>query len=98
MKEHIILSVPSGSRILHSNGSVETLNKVPDNALELLEAGATHLMFKESAKEPLKKLGKERLMSLISVLRAQKRTRDLAIVELALAEKEANKNSKPETP
>ncbi|MGD1319537.1 hypothetical protein [Chryseobacterium sp. 2R14A] len=91
MKEHIILSVPKGAIVRSGNGSIKTITEVPDNALELIENGATWLMFKESAKEPLKKQPEERLVKIIDMLKSQKRTRDVGIVEMALAEKKSGK-------
>ncbi|WP_265427870.1 hypothetical protein [Chryseobacterium sp. YIM B08800] len=91
MKEHIILSVPKGSVVRSGKGSIFTIKEVPENALELIENGATWLMFKESAKEPLKKLSEERLVKIIDMLKSQKRTRDVGIVEMALAEKKSGK-------
>lgn len=91
MKDHIILSVPKGSVVRSGKGSVKTITEVPENALELIENGASWLMFKESAKEPLKKLPEERLVKIIDMLKSQKRTRDVGIVEMALAEKKSGK-------
>lgn len=93
MKDHIIFSVAKGSKIISPDGSVKVLNEVPDNALDLIEAGATYLMFKESAKDSLKKLSKERLVKIIEMRKSQKLTRDVAILEMALAEKESGKNN-----
>ncbi len=98
MKDHIILSVPKGSRVIDSNGSAKILSEVPENALDLIESGVTWLMFKESAKEPLKKLSKERLTKIIEMLKSQKRMRDMSIVEMALAEKESVKNKENDPP
>lgn len=97
MKDHIILSVPKGSVVRSGKGSIKTITEVPDDALELIENGATWLMLKESAKEPLKKLSEERLVNIITMLKSQKRTRDVGIVEMALAEKKSGKNKDPET-
>lgn len=96
MKDHIILSVPKNSTVRTGKGSVFTIKEVPENALELIENGATWLMFKESAKEPLKKLSEERLVKIIDMLKSQKRTRDVGIVEMALAEKKSGKTKDPE--
>ena len=99
MKDHIIFSVTKGSKIILPDGSVKVLNEVPENALDLIEAGETYLMFKESAKDALKKLSKERLVKIIEMCKSQKRTRDVAIVEMALAEKESGKsNTETEKP
>ncbi|EPM1459339.1 hypothetical protein RG089_002525 [Elizabethkingia anophelis] len=92
MKDQIILTVPKGSKIIEGNGSVITLNDVPENALELIEAGATYLMFKKDAKEPLKKLPKERLLKILEIRKSQGLKHDVSVLELALAEKEASKN------
>jgi len=92
MKEHIILSVPKGSLLRSGNGSIKKIDEVPENALELLEAGATWLMLKESAKDSLKKLSEERLIKIIEMRKSQKRTRDVGILEMALAEKKSGKD------
>ncbi|MDV3662470.1 hypothetical protein CMU51_00145 [Elizabethkingia anophelis] len=92
MKDNIILSVPKGTQIRKSDGSFITLNDVPENALELIEAGATYLMFKKDAKEPLKKLSKERLIKILEIRKSQGLQHDVSVLELALAEKEASKN------
>jgi|GEM_PF-5581082 len=101
MKEHIILSVPKNSQVRSGNGTITVITEVPENALDLIEAGTTWLMFKESAKEPLKNLSEERLVKIIEMLKSQKRTRDTGIVEMALAEKKSGKTvseSKKEQP
>ena len=41
MKDHIILSVPKGSRVIDSNGSAKILSEVPENALDLIESGTS---------------------------------------------------------
>lgn len=97
MKDHIILSVPKGSVVRSGKGSIYTIKEVPENALELIEKGATWLVFKESAKEPLKKLSEERLVNIITMLKSQKRTRDVGILEMALAEKKSGKTKDTET-
>lgn len=97
MKEHIILSVPKGSQVRSGTGSITVIKEVPENALDLIEQGATWLMLKQSAKEPLKKLSKEKLLKLIEMRKSQKITHDVAILEQALAEKEAGKNKPEET-
>lgn len=96
MNEHIILSVPKGSHVRSGNGSVTTINEVPENALDLIESGVTWLMLKQSAKEPLKKLSEEKLNKLIAMRRSQKLTHDVAILEMALAEKKSGKDKNPE--
>lgn len=96
MKDHIILSVKKGSKIVGPNGSVIVLNEVTDDALDLIEAGASYLMLKESAKEPLKKLSEEKLTKLIEMRKSQKLTRDVAILEMALAEKKSGKMKDPD--
>lgn len=98
MKDAIVFSVKQGSKIVRSDGSVLIVGKeVPENALDLIEAGATFLMFKESAKEPLKKLPEAQLLKLIDMRKSQKLTRDVGILEMALAEKKSGKE-KPEIP
>jgi hypothetical protein len=92
MKEHIILSVPKNSQVRSGDGSINTITEVPENALDLIENGATWLMFKESAKEPLKKLPEAQLLKLIEMRRSQKLTRDVGILEMALAEKKSGKD------
>ncbi|MFL9835001.1 hypothetical protein [Chryseobacterium terrae] len=91
MKDHITLSVPKGSQIISPEGT-KVVKEVPENALELIEGGATWLLLKQSAREPLKKLSKEKLIKLIDMRKSQKITHDVAILEQALAEKEAGKN------
>lgn len=97
MKEHILLSVPKGSQVRSGKGSLLIVTEVPENALDLIEAGATWLMLKESAKEPLKKLPEAQLLKLIEMRKSQKLTRDVGILEMALAEKKSGKE-KPEIP
>lgn len=97
MKEDIILSVPKGTQIRSGNGSITTVLEVPDNALDLIEAGATWLMFKQTAKDSLKKLSEEKLNKLIAMRRSQKLTRDVAIIEMALAEKKSGKEKNPDS-
>lgn len=95
MKDCIILSVKKGSMIRKGDGSTLVLNEVPDNALELIELGATYLMFKKEAKDQLKKLSKERLLNMLEMRKSQGLKHDVSVIEMAIAEKEASKN-KPE--
>ncbi|UKB81252.1 hypothetical protein [Chryseobacterium sp. MEBOG07] len=96
MKEIIILAVPKGSIIRKGDGSTVVLNDVPENALELIEAGATYLMLKKEAKDQLKRLSNERLQNIIKVRKAQNLIHDVSVLELALAEKMAGKNKDAE--
>ena len=54
MKEVIILAVPKGSIIRKGDGSTVVLDEVPENALDLIESGATILMLKKRQKTSLK--------------------------------------------
>lgn len=98
MKEHILLSIPKGSKIIGTDGSVIIVDNVPDNAIDLIEAGATYLMLKDSAKDPLRKLSEERLVKIIEMRKSQKIVRDVGILEMALAEKKSGKGKDPESP
>lgn len=91
MKDHIILSVPKGSQVRSGNGAITTIKEVPENALDLIESGMTWLIFKQSAIAPLKKLSEERLIKIIEMRKSQRITHDVAIVEMALAEKKSGK-------
>lgn len=93
MKDLIIFSVSKGSKIVGPNGSVVIIGSdVPDNALDLIEAGATYLMFKKEAKDQLKKLPKDRLVKILDMRKSQKLIHDVSVLEMALAEKEAGKD------
>lgn len=96
MKEFIILSIPKGTIVRKGDGSTMQINEVPDNALELIENGATYLMFKKEAKDQLKKLSNDRLQALIKVRKSQNLTHDVSILEMALAEKMSTKIKDPE--
>jgi len=92
MKDVIIFSVKKGSHIICPDGSVIIINEVPEDALDLIEAGATYLMFKKEAKDQLKKLPRERLLKIIGMRKSQNLTHDVSVLEMALAEKEAGKD------
>lgn len=97
MKEVIILAVPKGSIIRKGDGSTVVLDEVPENALDLIESGATYLMLKKEAKDQLKKLSPERLQNIIKVRKSQNLMHDVSVLEMALAEKMAGKKE-PEPP
>lgn len=91
MKDYIVLTAPKGSVIYKGDGSVVTINAVPDNALELIEQGVTWLMFKKSAAEKLSRLSADRLQKLLKLRQDQKFSHDAEVIQEAISLKEKKK-------
>jgi uncharacterized protein (UPF0128 family) len=68
MNKYFLLTVPVGSQIIFKDNSVQILNDVPDNALELWQKGSDNfILTRENAPELLSTFSKEDLQKVLEV-------------------------------
>lgn len=91
MDKYFRLTVSKGTKIYNKDG-VTVLDGVPENAMELLEAGADYIRLNKESSELLKDWDKERLEKVLELRKKQGIDEDVDILETVIKSK-----SKPES-
>lgn len=96
-KKFFKLRVKKGTKIISATGDY-TVSEVPDNALELLEAGSSWLQFTEDAAPALSKLTEQRLRKIKLLRQTQGFDSDVEVLDRALELKVQKSKQEVEKP